>query len=255
MPREPPRWRETLRAIEKMRAARDAPVDTMGCTMLADRSASPPVRRFQTLAALVLSPQTKDAVTAAAMARLHARCAPLDAQSVAAMDVDALAAILCPVGFYRRKAAALVEIARLCARDIPDTVDGLVALPGVGPKIAHLAMQCAWGRVEGIGVDVHVDRISRRLGWAGPLYHQGSVHDERKRGGGAKNTAGGKKRPRALSGPEQTRMDLEDWMPREHWQSVNVLLVGFGQTVCLPRNPKCESCLLRSTCPSSTFTP
>ena len=104
--------------------------------------------------------------------------------------------------------------------DIPDTVEGLVALPGVGPKMAHLAMNIAWEKPTGIGVDTHVHRISARLGW----------------------TEGAKT-------PEDTRKSLESWLPEEKWIEINWLLVGFGQQTCLPIKPKCEECLNRRLCP------
>lgn len=107
--------------------------------------------------------------------------------------------------------------------DIPDSVEGLVRLPGVGPKMAHLAMDIAWDRVSGIGVDTHVHRISGRLGWI--------------------------KKP--AKNPEETRKALEEWLPRELWSEINWLLVGFGQQVCLPVNPLCSVCLNQHSCPSA----
>lgn len=107
--------------------------------------------------------------------------------------------------------------------DIPNSIEGLLALPGVGPKMSYLAMQTAWGQNLGIGVDVHVHRIVNRLGWT------------------RTNS----------SGPEATRKVLEEWLPQELWPEINHLLVGFGQTLCLPVRPKCEECLLNQTCPAS----
>lgn len=95
-----------------------------------------------------------------------------------------------------------------------------MALPGVGPKMAHLTLQVAWRNVVGIGVDTHVHRISNRLGWV------------------KSNT------------PEQTRVQLEQWLPRDYWGAVNVLLVGFGQKVCLPIGPRCAECKVNSLCPT-----
>jgi len=86
--------------------------------------------------------------------------------------------------------------------DIPSTIEGLVSLPGVGPKMAYLCMSAAWGRDEGIGVDVHVHRITNLWGW-----HKTKT-------------------------PEETRITLEAWLPRDKWHDINHLLVGFGQTWC-----------------------
>lgn len=105
--------------------------------------------------------------------------------------------------------------------DIPNNIKELIALPGVGPKMAHICMSTAWKEVTGIGVDVHVHRISNRIGWL----------------------------PKPTKEPEQTRVGLEAWLPQSLWAEVNYLLVGFGQTVCLPVKPKCSTCLSREICP------
>lgn len=93
-------------------------------------------------------------------------------------------------------------------------VEGLMSLPGVGPKMAYLCLSAAWGRTEGIGVDVHVHRITNLWGW-----HK------------TKN-------------PEETRLALQAWLPKELWHEINWLMVGFGQTVCLPVGRKCGECEL-----------
>lgn len=125
--------------------------------------------------------------------------------------------------------------------DIPNTVESLCRLPGVGPKMAHLCMNIGWGIVTGIGnffyisaygtinlimsfvlgVDTHVHRISNRLGWVKSKM------------------------------PEDTSKQLEDWLPREFWDEVNHLLVGFGQTLCRPVHPRCGDCLNKDSCPSA----
>ncbi|RWA14806.1 hypothetical protein EKO27_g320, partial [Xylaria grammica] len=87
----------------------------------------------------------------------------------------------------------------------------------VGPKMAHLCLSAAWGRTEGIGVDVHVHRITNLWGWHGKS--------------GSKN-------------PEDTRAKLESWLPRDRWREINTLLVGLGQTVCLPVGRRCGDCEL-----------
>lgn len=102
--------------------------------------------------------------------------------------------------------------------DIPTTLEGLMSLPGVGPKMAHLCMgaEHGWNKVTGIGVDVHVHRITNLWGWQSP----------------------------PTKTPEETRMALESWLPREKWKEINWLLVGFGQKVCLPVGRKCGECTL-----------
>jgi len=105
--------------------------------------------------------------------------------------------------------------------DIPDSVEGLCKLPGVGPKMAHLCMNIAWKKQSGIGVDTHVHRISNRLGWTGV---------------------------RGTKTPEETRKALEGWLPETKWTEINWLLVGFGQQVCLPVGPDCAGCLNNKLC-------
>lgn len=98
-----------------------------------------------------------------------------------------------------------------------------MSLPGVGPKMAYLTMSAAWGRDEGIGVDVHVHRITNLWHW-----HKTST-------------------------PEHSRVELESWLPREKWHEINHLLVGLGQTICLPIGRKCDECDLgkQKLCPSA----
>jgi endonuclease-3 len=213
---------QVWKGIQEMRERVVAPVDTMGCHKLA-RGLSPQAHRFQLLVALLLSSQTKDEITAQAMRNLqkhfHDR---FDCEAIAGTSVSVLEKLIYPVGFYRRKAQYLKQIAAAIIAtgggDIPDSVEGLVGLPGIGPKMAHLAMLSAWNKVTGIGVDVHVLRISNRLGWI----------EEKD--------------------PEKGRQALELVVPRDKWPEINVLLVGFGQTICLPRNPKCGQCKVSQWC-------
>ncbi|KAF2963989.1 hypothetical protein GQX73_g9581 [Xylaria multiplex] len=210
-------------------AASNAAVDTMGCERLALSTASPRDQRFQTLVALMLSSQTKDTVNAVAMHRLqtellpHAPGAPpgLNLENMLAVEPARLNELIYAVGFHNNKTKYLKQAAVICrdahGGDIPDSIEGLVALPGVGPKMAHLCLSAAWGRTEGIGVDVHVHRITNLWGWHG--------------NGGSKN-------------PEDTRAKLESWLPRDRWREINTLLVGLGQTVCLPVGRRCGDCEL-----------
>jgi len=109
--------------------------------------------------------------------------------------------------------------------DVPKTVDELCSLPGVGPKMAFLALQVAWDLNHGIGVDVHVHRITNRLGW-----HR-----------------------KPTKTPEETRLNLQSWLPKDRHREINHMLVGFGQVICQPVNPKCGECVLSTEglCPSA----
>ncbi|CAI5468403.1 unnamed protein product [Closterium sp. Yama58-4] len=125
-------------------------------------------RRFAVLVSAMLSSQTKDPVTHAAVARLHA-AGLLSPEALKAAEETTVSQTIYPVGFYVRKAGYLKKMANLCLEkhggDIPGSLEDLLALPGVGPKMAYLVMNVAWERVEGICVDTHVHRIARRLGW------------------------------------------------------------------------------------------
>ncbi|KAK3114479.1 alpha,alpha-trehalase nth1 [Teratosphaeriaceae sp. CCFEE 6253] len=225
---EPPaNWEKVWSITAAMRQRILAPVDTMGCESLAEESRSPRDRRLQTLVALMLSSQTKDTVTAAAMRNLQENLpGGFTLESLLAVDPEQLNELIGKVGFHNNKTRflkfAAVILRDQSAGDIPDTIEGLVSLPGVGPKMAYLTMSAAWGRDEGIGVDVHVHRITNLWGW-----HKTST-------------------------PEQTRAELEAWLPRERWHAINHLLVGFGQTVCLPVGRRCGECDLgkEGLCPS-----
>lgn len=182
-----------------------------------------------TLISLMLSSQTKDEVTFAAIQNLRTQLRPVDSdpnqeyltlESVLAAPISIIEECINKVGFWRRKAQYIKSATEMLHRDyegdIPRSIEGLCSLPGVGMKMAMLAMQEAWGDNVGIGVDVHVHRITNRLRW-----HK-----------------------RATKTPEETRLNLESWLPREFHPLINPLLVGFGQTICLPVRPKCDECLL-----------
>jgi endonuclease-3 len=234
----PSNWEEVYDTILRMRKGNPtAPVDTMGCEDLYHVSSSPTDRRFQTLTALMLSSQTKDTVTASAMQRLHNELVPsttsassnhtscLTLENILKVSPTHLNELIGAVGFHNNK-TKYIKAAALILRDqynsdIPNTPEGLMRLPGVGPKMAYLCMSAAWGIDVGIGVDVHVHRITNLWGW-----HKTKT-------------------------PEETRMWLEGWLPKDKWHEINKMLVGLGQTVCLPVGRRCDECDLGGTglCP------
>ncbi|ELW67811.1 Endonuclease III-like protein 1 [Tupaia chinensis] len=222
---EPQNWQQQLANIRAMRSKKDAPVDQLGAEHCYDPSAPPKVRRYQVLLSLMLSSQTRDQVTAGAMQRLRAR--GLSADTILQMDDDTLGELIYPVGFWRSKVKYIKQTSAILqqryAGDIPASVAELVALPGVGPKMAHLAMAVAWGTVSGIAVDTHVHRIANRLKWT----------------------------KKTTKSPEATRVALEEWLPRGLWSEINGLLVGFGQQTCLPARPRCHTCLNQTLCPAA----
>lgn len=228
---EPPaNWEKIWSITHEMRKRNLAPVDTMGCESAAEESRSPLDKRFQTLIALMLSSQTKDTTTFAAMRNMQDNMpGGFTLSSVLKIAPEELNALICKVGFHNNKTKYIKATAEILARDfkgdIPDTIDGLISLPGVGPKMAYLCMSSAWERDEGIGVDVHVHRITNLWHW----------------------------HPKPTRTPEETRLTLQEWLPKEKWHAINHLLVGFGQTICLPVGRKCGDCDLakEGLCPSA----
>ncbi|KAF4727353.1 Endonuclease III-like protein 1, partial [Perkinsus olseni] len=201
---------EVWATVTQLRAIRDAPVDTMGCHMLTDSEAAPEDRRFQLLVAVMLSSQTKDQENAKAMHNLHAYFkgkGGLTRKNLAAMEERELDAQIKGVGFHNTKTRNLIRVANLLEDrfhgKVPDTMEGLLSLPGVGPKMAVLVMEVGHGRRDaGICVDTHVHRIAAMLGWT-----------------------------KDAKTPEATRQQLEARLPVEVWPDVNLLLVGLGQMI------------------------
>jgi endonuclease III len=176
---------------------------------------------FRVLVATVLSARTQDATTAAASERLF-RKAPT-ARRLAALSVPAIAKLIYPVSFYRTKARhvkaaceALIE--RFHGR-VPGTMEELLTLPGVGRKTANLVLILGFKSLRNICVDIHVHRISNRLGWVQTRM------------------------------PEQTEQALYERVPARWWPYLNLYLVTWGQNVCRPTHPRCDDCAVAARCP------
>ena len=226
----PHQWWKQLKAIERQRSARNAAVDFLGCHTLGHVTDGAANHRFQTLTALVLSPRTSDVCVAHAMQRLRLLASVsqeeevliarnrLTAAAVASLDVDLLTIALRDVRYSKTKAGRLSQLARTLVDehggDVPREMRELLALPGVGPKVAHLYSQVGLGETRGIAVDTHVHRIAARLGWT-----------------------------RGARDAEASRKQLEAWLPPDRWQELSPLMVGFGQRVCADR-PACRTCHL-----------
>lgn len=222
----PPNWNIVYDLLEALREKEKAPVDTMGCERLADATATPVVQRFQTLVSLMLSSQTKDTVTSVVVRKLQVELpGGLCLQDILNIDESTLDKMISAIGFHTKKAAYLKRTAQILKEqydgDIPDTIEGLTSLPGVGPKMGYLTLQVAWNKNLGIGVDVHVHRICNRLGWV------------------------------KTKTPEETRENLQSWLPKDKWRKINPIFVGYGQIICLPRGPRCDICPVSQYCPSS----
>ena len=176
---------------------------------------------FRVLIATMLSAQTKDAVTAAASARLF-RVASTPAAMVKVTEAQ-IRKLIYPVSFYRTKAvhvkAACRQLLDRFGGRVPSSMDELLTLPGVGRKTANLVLILAHKSEHNICVDTHVHRIANRLGWV---------------------------RTRT---PEETEHALYRVAPRRWWPLINLYLVTWGQNVCRPVYPLCPQCVLVHVCP------
>ncbi len=174
---------------------------------------------FRVLVSTLLSLRTQDRTTEAAAARLFALAAtPAEVRRLSARTLERA---IYPVGFYRTKARTLREICRdLLERfdgRVPDDLDALLTLRGVGRKTANLVVTLGFGK-PGICVDTHVHRICNRWGFV---------------------------RTRT---PDQTEQVLRETLPRRYWIEFNELLVAYGQNRCTPLSPHCSRCSLAPMC-------
>jgi len=197
-----------------MISARNAPVDSMGAEALGDRNGE---FEFHILIALMLSSQTKDQVVAEAMNKLHVH--GLTLKNIHDTTSEDLNEIIKSVGFHNNKTKYIKETVRIILEErdgkVPDALDGLLSLPGIGPKMAILILNCAFDKpYEGIAIDTHVHRFCNILKWV------------------------------KASSPEGTRVQLESWLPKEHWKDINLIMVGIGQMIQQPlsRDKMIELC-------------
>ena len=175
---------------------------------------------FRILVGCVISLRTKDEVTYPATERLFQRAATPEAMS--RLRPATIGKLIYPAGFYRRKGEQIRDISRQLVRDhggrVPDSIEPLLELPGVGRKTANLVVTLGFGK-PGICVDVHVHRIVNRLGWLRTTH------------------------------PDRTEEKLREVLPRRWWIPINETLVRHGQQVCKPVSPLCSGCPVRSDCP------
>lgn len=175
---------------------------------------------FRALIATVLSQRTRDEVTERASEKLFSKYGR--ASALAQANVKDIEELIREVGFYRIKAPRVKEIARIISNDfkgkVPDDIDTLLSLPGVGRKTANCVLVYGFGK-DAIAVDTHVHRISNRLGLV------------------------------STKTPEETEIKLREVLPKKYWRHINELLVRFGQDICRPVAPKCGACMLAELCP------
>jgi len=174
---------------------------------------------YQILIATILSLRTKDTLTAQVAPRLF-ELANTPHQMVTHTPEE-IEQVIYPVGFYRNKAKSILEISRILIDDyngnVPDDLDELLKLPGVGRKTANLVVTAGYNK-PGICVDIHVHRISNRWGYI------------------------------QTKNPEKTEFALREKLPQEYWIEYNGLLVSMGQNLCTPTSPWCSKCPLTQFC-------
>lgn len=176
--------------------------------------------RFQLLIATMLSAQCTDAQVNKVTENLFA--AFPSPESMSRASIAALERIIKPTGFFHVKARRVLDVARKIVRDfggrVPDTMEDLTELPGVGRKTANIVLSVGFNRTEGVAVDTHVKRLSERIG----LSNQKS--------------------------PEKIEIDLMRITSKELWPRLSMLLILHGRSICKARNPLCEDCVLSSKC-------
>lgn len=174
---------------------------------------------FSILIGTILSARTKDENTAKVVKELFAKYG--GARELAAARIRDVERIVRPIGFYRVKSRRIIEVAQIIQQqyggEVPEDIDELVKLPGVGRKTANCVLVYAFER-PAIPVDVHVHRISNRLGLVD------------------------------TKTPEDTEQALLDSVPRRYWLRINDTFVMYGQNICKPISPMCGVCQIREDC-------
>ncbi len=175
---------------------------------------------FRVLISTALSPQTRDTVTGPAFARLMKLAS--SPRGILALSEKQIEKAIYPVSFYKTKARNIKKICKILLEKhkgrVPASMPELLALPGVGRKIAGLVMIYGHGKTESIPVDTHCHRIPQRLGWL------------------------------RSRNPEETERKLMELVPRRYWKEFNNTFVKFGQNICLPLGPKCSECPVSKQC-------
>lgn len=184
-------------------------------TQIAERAKNP----FRILISTILSLRTKDEVTSSASDRLFSLAKT--PEEMLRLTEEEIAKAIYPVGFYRNKAKTIREICKTLIErydgKVPDSIDELLKLKGVGRKTANLVITLGYNK-PGICVDTHVHRISNRLGYV------------------------------KTKTPEETEFALREKLPKEYWIEFNDLLVTLGQTICHPISPRCSICPISTYC-------
>ncbi|MCD6547530.1 MAG: endonuclease III [Nanoarchaeota archaeon] len=175
---------------------------------------------FEILIGTVLSQRTRDVNTEIAVKNLFSKYN--SPQEIANANIKELESLIKSCGFYKVKARYIKKISKILINKfdgkVPKERSKLLSLPGVGPKTSAIVLVYGFGIPEAIPVDVHVHRISNRLG----------IVKTKK--------------------PEETEKQLMKTIPKKYWIDLNRLFVLHGQNICLPRNPKCDVCPINKWC-------
>ncbi len=178
---------------------------------------------FRVLIKTILSQRTKDENTDRAAERLFS--AGYDTpEKLAKAKPEEIYDLIRPAGMFRQKAERIIEVSKMIVENfsgnVPDNLEDLLKLPGVGRKTANIVLYVSFGK-PALAVDTHVHRISNRLGWV------------------------------RTKTPEETEFELMKLLPKDLWGPINGSMVEFGRRICLPRNPRCGKCPFKGECPSS----
>lgn len=169
---------------------------------------------FQLLVSTILSARTRDEVTHEVCQELFKQVSePSDLKKISIKDLEK---IIKPINFYKNKAKYLKELSDL--KKVPDNIEELTKIKGVGRKTANIVLNTAFNKPS-IAVDTHVHRVINRLGYV------------------------------KTETPEQTEKALRNKLPKKWWSRINRILVLFGQNTCTPRKPKCSDCPVNNQCP------
>lgn len=184
-------------------------------TLVAERSHDP----FQVLISTMLSLRTKDETTTEASRKLFAKADT--PEKMLTLSAEEISRLIFPVGFYKTKSKNIMKTSEIIISHhkgrVPDEMEPLLALPGVGRKTANLVLTLGFGK-PGICVDTHVHRITNRFGYV------------------------------ETKTPDETEMVLRDKLPSEWWIPINDILVAFGQGLCKPISPWCSKCRVSEYC-------
>jgi endonuclease III len=175
---------------------------------------------FQLLVAVVLSAQTTDKLVNKVTPALFS--AYPNAEKLALAQISDVETLLNRLGMFRQKAKNIVGLSKKILKefegDVPDSMESLITLPGVGRKTANVVLGVAFRKPEGVVVDTHVQRISQRLGWT------------------------------AQTVPPKIERDLMELFPRSSWDELSHLLIFHGRRVCFARSPMCSTCGVNERC-------